>query len=235
MGIEIFCIGCSFTAGKYPTQFDKSWPEILAQKVEHEVFNLGIFCNSIHNQLVQLKHYLQKDPNFVILQWTTYPRITYVKDMPAYMANLDNCIVQKTENYFELENNPEYGKFNNLGILNLNPGKLDVLSSKDIYRSTYETLCLESVTEFQTYGLDNFFNNILKQYGKKMLVDKGIPHLIFDFKKQETHSDIDYCIETDLENFLEYTVDDGFHLSTQGNQEIVNNLILPHIERFLDV
>ena len=238
MGVEIFCIGCSFTAGRYPTQFDKSWPELLAEKVEHQVWNLGIFSNSIHNQLVQLKHYLQKDPNFVILQWTTYPRITYVKDMPTYMSKLDNCLVQKSENYFELENSPTYGEFSNLGILNLNPGKLDSMSPKDIYRRTYETLCTQSVTEFHTYGLDTFFNGILKQYGKKMLVDKGIPHLIFDFKKHDddpTDTGVDYCIETDMENFLEYTVDDGYHLSTKGNEQIVNKMIMPHIERFLNV
>ena len=241
---KIICLGCSHTAGNFGPR-GKPWPQILANRVDsdvYDVYNLGIFSNSIDNEVFQLTNLINSNlkPDLIILQWTTLGRMSFVKDRAKYITKLlDFKNLFNQDNYYRYKESLSEGYLmdgsfpDDPGALHLNPGGLKFFKKNDIYRKTFETM---SVYSIGSHGQSSaFYIFALKQLIKSYLKDLGIPYLNFDYHHQSTekfldiNNVVDFIVERDLKHFEKFIWDKGYHMNVEGNVKLVEELIIPHL------
>jgi len=258
---KIIVLGCSFSKAFSRTDDDIyiSWPEMLQIKLNEaekpfSVDNLSQYCSSLENQLYQLKHELLKDKTdlkLIILQFTTSMRQTFIKDEETYRFNLNNNLKQggycQTENYYEYDfddSQSDYDtyNFNSMGVIHLNAALLSLKDSSSRIKSAYIQNMLHGLSTCGPLSME--FSRMMEQEMVDLCKENEIPYIAYRHvnHRGQTESDtnknrkyLDFILSEDMTDFLNYCIDDGYHFDIEGNNILLNNFLLPRIEKILHV
>lgn len=250
---NILVIGCSFSRAfsNKDDSLDRkiSWPELLArQNRDYNVYNAAQYCMSIPAQWATLEHILlhfHDQIDTVILQFTTIHRLTIIEDWYKYLDNLNikNFMnsIHGTKNYFQLPEQVVNPNLNLLGIKHLNPAQLPKR-----WKKTYED-CL--LYELGMYGmLSQQFCQVIQDDMKNLVEKYNIPCISYKHyndknttkenylelgQNERDRKNLDFVLQYEME-FDKYVVDDGFHFGYEGNEIIVNDFIMPLLEKKLN-
>lgn len=259
---KIVVLGCSFSKA-FSRPDDTvciSWPEMLQIKLNeaekpYSIDNLSQYCSSLENQLYQLKYELLKDKTdlkLIILQFTTSMRQTFIIDEETYRFNLDNNLKQdgyyQTENYYEydfVDSCSDYDtyNFNSMGVIHLNAASITRNTASSPIKSAYTQNMLHGLAMCGPLSME--YARMLEQEMVNMCKENNVPCIAYrhqhawtsqtelDTIKNRKYSD--FIVSEDIKNFSNYCIDDGYHFDVEGNTVLLNDFLLPRIEKILHV
>lgn len=219
-------IGCSFS--KWHNSSVKNWPQHFSRLAPQcNVYNFSQYINSNSLQYLQARHILEnKNYNVLILQWTTFGRITFLKQEEKMLETLLHKRLEKKEqNYYEYPDCNYYG-FDDFGVMHINPGSIDRVSKK--YRNVVEKMWTEAV------GTNGFGSGELReamQHHIQHLAKKNNKALLQFQWLDDTSQDqeVDFIVDN-VYPLKEYSIDEGFHFGNKGNillSEYINKKVSP--------
>ena len=250
---NVLVLGCSWSRA-FSLSDDKhtllSWPQYFYQATGHRVWNFSAYCHSLEAQSVTLNHLLQHhadEIDLVILQYTTSNRMTMVRDWNDYCKKLTTYFLQQTDP--SMENYTEYpeeqvktsGTWNGMGACHMNPGTVPRRWRK----------CFEDQL---VYGLgvvgqqNDYFATVLRQDMRRLVHSYNIPciaymhifnhgytveqaHTSHQYDRDRTYTD--FILQFDMPGFDDYVIDNGYHFGAEGNNALVQNMILPRLREII--
>lgn len=214
----IFCFGCSFTGGVYEGQeLRESWPYRLSKLLPTcKIYNFGRQATSVLfsiNMIEQSRK--QLTPNLVLTQLTEPTRMTFYD--PDFRLNIDQHVIQLTENYFVLKNLIE-----EIHPVNAVSGK------KQMKEIMLDPIRHEKYKTFEKLiAMQDDYNHFDPEYRSFYYRAEQLSDLVFFHRKLyrevpglETVPCVEKIMST--EKFLELVIDKGFHFGQPGAEWISN-------------
>ncbi len=216
--MNIFCFGCSFTGGVYDgEELRESWPYRLSINFpKYKIYNFGrqatsvlFSINMIEQSTAQLKS------NIILTQLTEPTRMTFYDD--GFRLNLQQHVVQLTDNYFVLKHN-----INEIHPVNAVSGK------KQMKEVIADPARHEKYKTFEKLiAMHDDFNHFDPEYRSFFYRAQSLSNKVFFHRKLLREvpglESID-CVEKLMgtEKFLDLVVDKGFHFGQSGAEWIAD-------------
>jgi hypothetical protein len=260
MNDVILCVGCSWTYG-HGLKNQDTYPAILQDKLKtYKVINAG-HCGSDLNYAIFSAVRLIKEfnPRYVIFQITSFDRITLGTD--GFENFLSNSHFSKSDDiYYEDDNkylrllgigDNVKTKFTHGSFIADDEYKLIDFKDSKIKSSFKEykffvKILFENLIYSDYYYNQNWLNLFLFQ---KYLESSNIQGLFFQylheqkidkFPKIKSMINESTFIKLSFRKWLDihypkdnFFIDNGYHLSRKGNEILVNEYLMPYLEKLL--
>jgi len=228
---RIVCIGCSWTDGFGDHGPDQTYPHIIKeQNPDWEVYNLGLRGTNNHFiNLITAKAIDQLKPDFVIRQVTNFNRGMYYD--PYYNIGLHYTITNEP-GYYVLDAHRYIENIPMWTISGLSHPYKELLSSQEIRQRNQ---LWEEYYNVMSNGFSNEIEDAALYKARGLL--ENTPHMMLFWldNKISLSSNLLWdtypCVERDLG--FAHIVDDGKHFLREGNQKLVNEILMPEIKRYV--
>lgn len=238
---NIIVIGCSwskwgdqsFTKNIPAKQKISSWPLLLSEQYSCNVENFSLLGNSAAFQfytfLEILKKYKLQEIDLIIFQITSFYRQSF---------KISNSRFQKTDITENLETiTPKYKTLMYNSIEHHNPyapAKFFNLGDKSFFRRLCKMNAKYSINadkEFEIAWLDKIIS---------LCKEKNIPCLPWQYSNCNNnweYEKAEFVLEKELSNELwqKFTVDEGKHFNTEGQQYILDNFLIDRIRKHVQL
>lgn len=247
MADEIIVIGCSFSKNgacpEYPFEENHtlSWPEMLALDLpDNRVVSYAQtgFSNAMIMFILQRMLNDWDEAKLFVLQFTRPLRTTYYKDWDSLQRFIDvenlrcstHTQVQDFANYDEFpyyEGNDSWN-FPHTGVIPAWPGKLAHRGGE--IKRAYELSLLHDIHNAKIN--EKLLQEAIMRQCIHMCEQRSVPCVAYLHTNMSVidNSFLDFVVQRDMENFDNYTVDNGYHFGAQGNRQLVDRFIRPCID-----
>ena len=237
-------LGCSWSRNSvyqnYPFVENKtlSWPELLQLDVgnNYRVRNWGMKGGSNSLILTLCERLLSdfcQEQKFMIIQFTRPSRQTFIKDFDTinqstHPDNLHSSLHSDVAYYdykeFPYPDRYDYN-FNSQGFCPAHPGMINRSSGK--LKQTYENSLMHLI-EYSNRS-STIHTEAIQRHCKLLCERRGVPHIMYSHLGQSNidNSHLDFVLHDEWPELTDYCVDDGHHLSTQGNRILLDRYIKP--------
>lgn len=261
MNDVIICVGCSWTYG-HGLENKDTYPAILQDKLKkYKVINAG-HCGADINYSIFSAVRLIKEfkPRFVIFQITSFDRMTLGTD--GYENFLKNSNFSKSDDIY-YEDDKEYIRLLGIGdniktkfthgsfiadddykLIDHKDSKIN--SNFKDYKSFVKIL-FENLIYSDYYYNQNWLNLFLFQ---QYLEKSNIHGLFFQYLHEQKFAKFPFIktminennfIKPSFRKWLDinypnksFFIDNGYHLSREGNQLLVNEYLAPYLKNYYD-
>ena len=236
---NILVLGCSFSKwgdNSGDLACDKSWPRMLSEQLtNYNVYNVAMYGNSTQFQLLQLGYYLEKlDPVVTIWQLPPLHRSSYYVNGIDDTKSMFNRLKFENDspNYFYstqwhhvIQHSATFTKYLNEAPRSLKKTRDYIVKKENV--NIHKSLIKKSVA----HGHREFdYANI--NYGKRILKDRN--SIVYQHIKRYSREDTDFCVQEEFpDKWEDYCADSGFHFTQEGNDAVLNKLIMPRIQKYV--
>ena len=234
MNKKLLVIGCSFSVFKQQ-EGNLTWPKILSEKIDWHIYNSGMHGNSLQNQIYQLDYYLKNYHfDFIIFQATTSARDSFIIDERKYIGQLNN-FVQQSENYFT-------NFFPWIQPINCIYNMTTPWIPNTDFEKKIHKLHLDNLAYHISHYEPLFIGLLYEIY--RRLQESKIPYIYYcqipffaatGQNREINFPHLDFCYQQEVgqEKFDSFRIDEGHHISDEGNYFLVDNYIYPLLKRHL--